>query len=166
MKKISALPLLAVIICIVTVLSGCSNTVDDKYKTPSKSFKGLKFECVSKGDTTARIRNQMVYYDFCDFVKEDLNSKGNKITSIEVKSADGKVFHSNQTVANMTVNIEAESGDIKSGKYHIAAYFVYNVKDETNAKMYLINYCFVSGSKIDTSLFEESYSIIKDKTIP
>ena len=38
--------------------------------------------------------------------------------------------------------------------------------DETNAKMYLINYCFVSGSKIDTSLFEESYSIIKDKTIP
>ena len=158
MKKISALPLLAVIICIVTVLSGCSNTVDDKYKTPSKSFKGLKFECVSKGDTAARIRNQMVYYDFCDFVKEDLNSKGNKITSIEVKSADGKV-------ANMTVNIEAESGDIKSGKYHIAAYFVYNVKDETNAKMYLINYCFVSGSKIDTSLFEESYSIIKDKTI-
>ncbi len=167
MKKISALSAAAaVILCLLTLLSGCSNAVDDKYMIPSKGFRGLKLECVSKGDTIARIRNKMVYEDFCEFVKEDLNSKGNKITSIEVKEADGKVFHDNQTVAGMLVDIEAESGDIKSGRYHMEAYFVYNTKDESNAKMYLINYCFTPNSKINTSLFEESYNIIKGKTIP
>lgn len=167
MKKIYAFfSVASVILCLVTLLSGCSTGLDDKYNVPSKSFRGLKFECVSKGDTITRIRNKMVYEDFCEFVKEDLNSKGNKITSIEVKEANGKVFHNDQTVANLLVNIEAESGDIETGKYHIAAYFVYNSKDENNAKMYLINYCFTSNSKVNTSLFDESYNIIKDKTIP
>ena len=154
------------LICsLVIICSGC-HKLPDSYYTPSENFKGMNFECYSDGNNANNVRNQMVYMDFCDIVKEDLNQKGNKITSVSVNKATGEVFHETHTVANLEVQIEAESGEVTSGKYHILAYFTYNAEDETNVKMYLMNYCFHSSSKVDKSLFEPYYEKIKDKKIP
>lgn len=166
MKKISTVFLSIIISVVILTCCGCSNGLKESYNIPAKSFKGMNFECVSDGNTANNVRNQMIYFDFPEFVKEDLETKGNKINSISVLEANGDIFHETQTVANILVDIDAKSGDIPSGEYNISAYFVYNAENETDVKMYLINYCFASSSKIDTSLFDESYEIIKDKKIP
>ena len=150
---------------LIFLCCGCGQLPDDYY-TPSSTFKGMNFSCRSDGDNGNKVRNQMVYFDFCEFVKEDLNTKGNKITSVSVSAAKAEVFHKNQSVANLSVEIESESGDVSSGQYHILAYFTYNDTNEANVKMYLMNYCFHRNSKIDTSLFEPCYEQIKDKKIP
>lgn len=158
---------LSIVIAVVLICCGCNNNgLEESYNIPTKDFKGMNFECVSGGNTANNVRNQMVYFDFPEFVKEDLEAKGNKINSISVIEANGDIFHETQTVANLLVEIDAESGDIPSGKYNISAYFIYNTENEADVKMYLMNYCFVSSSEIDTSLFEESYEIVKDKEIP
>ena len=167
MKKFTSIFLSIIMAVVILLCCGCNNNVlEESYNIPSKDFKGMNFECFSDGNTANNVRNQMVYFDFPEFVKEDLESKGNKINSISVIEANGNIFHETQTVANILVDIDAKSGDIPSGEYNISAYFVYNTENEADVKMYLMNYCFVSSSKIDTSLFDESYEIIKDKKIP
>lgn len=166
MKKFTTVILSIMVSIVMFICCGCNNALDESYSTPSKNFKGINFECMSDGNTANNVRNQMVYFDFPEFVKEDLEKKGNKINSITVLEANGDVFHETQTVANILVDIDAKSGDIPSGEYNLSAYFVYNASNELDVKMYLVNYCFVSSSEIDTSLFDESYELIKDKKIP
>ena len=154
---------------LIFVCVGCGQKLEENYYQPSANFKGMNFACCSDGDTANKVRNQMVYFDFAEFVKDDLNAKGNEIKSITVKEASGELFHENQTIANLDVEIEAKSGNISSGEYHMLAYFTYNTADEQNVKMYLMNYCFHTTSKInktDIALFEPYYEQIKDKKIP
>lgn len=165
MKKFFSLITAIIIIVTAVFLTGCEKTtgLSEDYNTPNMNFKGLNFECVSDGDKATIVRNNMVYGDLSDFIIEDLNSKGNKITSIDISESSGEVFHENQTVAVFIADIKAESGDIQSGQYYLSAYFTYDLSDEANTKMYLINYCFVPEYKVDSSLFNESYNKIKDK---
>jgi|GEM_PF-1962461 len=165
MKKLISLLTACVLVASVLFVAGCEKGtgLNEDYNTPSMSFKGLNMECVSDGDKLTMVRNNMVYTDFEKFVTDDLNSKGNSITSIEIGESSAEVFHENQTVAVMSAKIESDGGDIKSGDYYIAAYFTYDMTNEANVKMYLINYCFVPDYKVYPSLFEESYEKIKDK---
>ena len=165
MKKITS-TLMAVVLSIIAIICcGCEKTtgLSEDYNTPDMNFKGLNFECVTDKDTAARVRNQMVYFDFPEFVIEDLKTKGNKINSIKVLEANAEIFHENQTVASLLVDIDAESGDIESGEYYIAAYFTYDSSNANDVKMYLMNYCFIPSADVDQSLFEESYEKVKDK---
>ncbi len=167
MKRIvKSLYSLLLIFSLVFVCCSCGKKLSDNYYTPSMDFKGMNFSCCSDGDNANKVRNQMVYFDFSEFVRADLNARGNDIRKITVTEATGEVFHDTQTIANLSVEIEAESGDISSGEYHILAYFTYNATNEADVKMYLMNYCFHSNSKVDTSLFEPCYEQIKDKKIP
>lgn len=151
-------------ITIVSIIfSGCGNGLDDKYNTPSTDFKGLNFECVTGGDTINQVRNRMVYFDLSDFIIADQKEKGNEINSIMVDEASADVFHDTYTVANLSVTVDAKSGDIKSGDYNVQAFFSYDTKNPNDTKMYLLNYCFSSSSEINTDLFEDSYEIVKDK---
>lgn len=165
MKKIIS-ALMAVIMSIIAIMCcGCEKTtgLSEDYNTPNMNFKGLNFECVTDNDTANRVRNQMVYFDFPEFVIEDLESKGNKINSIDVIEANADIFHESQTIASILVDIDAESGDIKSGEYYIAAYFTYDSSNDNDVKMYFMNYCFVPTSDVDQSLFEECYEKVKNK---
>ncbi|MEE1154132.1 MAG: hypothetical protein UH241_03145 [Acutalibacteraceae bacterium] len=164
MKKIVSF-LTAIIITLVAICcSGCNSKLEENYYTPSLDFKGLNLECVSDGNTLNNVRNSMVYTDFPEWVKEDLNAKGNKITSIDISESSADQYNENQTVAIFVANIQSESGDIKSGEYYLTAYFAYNMSKTENVKMYLLNYCFVPTYEVDTTLFDASRDLVKDKT--
>ena len=165
MKRFFSIIMTIAIIVTAVFITGCEKTtgLPEDYNIPNMNFKGLNFECVTDGDKYTIVRNNMVYGDLSNFIIEDLNSKGNKVDSIDISESSGEVFHENQTVAVFVADIKAESGDIQSGQYYLSAYFTYDLSDESNAKMYLMNYCFVPEYKVNSSLFDESYNKIKDK---
>ncbi|MEE0061642.1 MAG: hypothetical protein UE295_12510 [Acutalibacteraceae bacterium] len=168
MKKLVCLITVFCLLSVSLIFSGCAgdNALDKKYKTPDMNFKGLKLECVSGGDTFNMVRNNMVYKDLEKFIIDDQDEKGNKIKSIKVSESSGDVYNEDQTVAVFNVDLEAESGDIKSGQYYISAYFTYDMKKASDVKMYLINYCFVDDYVIDQNtknLYNDCYEKIKDQ---
>lgn len=164
MKKLISIVTALCLVCVAIVFSGCekgtASQLPEEYQTPDMSFKGLDLECVSGGDTHSMVRNNMVYTDFAQFIIDDQAEKGNVINSINVTESTAEVFHEDQTVAVMSVEIDAESGDIPSGNYYIASYFTYDTTLPEDVKMYFINYCFVDNyvvDKITTSLFDDCY---------
>lgn len=164
MRKLLSIFTIAVIAVCSIFVTGCdSSSLSEDYYTPNINYKGMDFKCYSDGDKFTIVRNDMVYTDFSKFVMEDLNSKGNKITSIDIEESEADVYHDNQTVAVLKCDIKSESGDIKSGEYYISAYFTYDMKDQADVKMYLMNYCFSKDYDVDTSLFDDCYNKIKDK---
>ncbi len=164
MKKIISLATAVVITLVAVICSGCGNKLTDSYYTPSLDFKGLNLECMTDGNTLNNVRNTMVYTDFPEWVKEDLNSKGNKIVSIDVSESSAEKYNENQTVAIFIADIESEGGDITSGEYYLTAYFAYNMAKPENVKMYLLNYCFIPTYDMNTTLFDASRDLVKDKT--
>lgn len=170
MKKVISILTALCLVCVTMIFSGCekgsASELPEKYRTPDMSFKGLNLECVSGGDTHTMVRNNMVYTDFEQFVIDDQAEKGNVINSITITESTAEAYHETQTVAVMNVEIDAESGDIPSGQYYIAAYFTYDTALPEDVKMYLINYCFVDNyvvDKITTGLFDDCYNQVKDK---
>ena len=170
MKKFISVLIALCIICATMVFSGCEKSatsqLPEQYTTPDMSFKGLNLECMSGGNTHTMVRNDMVYTDFGQFVIDDQAEKGNVLKSVTITESTAEAYHDTQTVAVFNAEIEAESGDIPSGQYYMAAYFTYDTTLPEDVKMYLINYCFVDNyvvDKITTELFDESYEKIKDK---
>lgn len=170
MKKFISLLTALCLICVTMLFSGCekgtASQLPEQYRTPDMSFKGLNLECMSGGDTHTMVRNNMVYTDLGEFIIDDQAEKGNVIKSVTVTESTAEAYHDTQTVAVLNAEIEAESGDIPSGNYYIAAYFTYDTTLPEDVKMYLINYCFVDNyvvDKITTGLFDESYEKVKDK---
>ena len=182
MKKLVCLIAMLCVIGISVIFSGCAGNggfdenyrtpdmsfnggLDENYRTPDMSFKGMNFECVSGGDTLNRVRNDMVYFKLEKFIIADQEEKGNKIKSIKVSESTADVYNNNQTVAVFNAEIDAESGDIPSGQYYISAYFTYNMENQADVKMYLMNYCFVDEYVVDQNtknLYNECYEKIKD----
>ena len=160
MSKVTALCLACVAFAFSGCESGTASKLPEEYQTPDMNFKGLELECVSDGDTHNMVRNNMVYTDFSEFIIADQAEKGNVINSINVTESTAEVYHDDQTVAVMAVDIDAESGDIPSGEYYIASYFTYDTTLPEDVKMYFINYCFVDNYVVDeitTSLFDDCY---------
>ncbi len=170
MKKLVCLITALCVISVSIIFSGCSggaSSLDEKYRTPDMSFKGLNLEYMTGGNTLNMVRNDMVYTELEKIIIADQAEKGNKINSITVTESTADVFHENQSVAVFNVEIDAESGDIKSGQYYISAHFTYNMEKPEDVKMYFINYCFVDNYVVDQNtknLYEECYEQIKDKT--
>lgn len=164
MKKLISLITVVSLMFVAVIFSGCNSKLGDSYYSPSLDFKGLNLECITDGNTLNNVRNSMVYTDFPKWVKEDLNAKGNKITSIDISESSAEVYNENQTVAIFVADIVSEGGEITSGEYYLTAYFAYNMTKPEDVKMYLLNYSFVPTYEIDTALFDSSRDLVKDKT--
>lgn len=141
MKKV--LVLLLVFATIIISFSGCNTNLPDKYYQVDLSFKGENSEYSYNGGVSFHNTvDYMVYTEFPRVLKEELENKGNKINSITCSGAKGEEYGDGNTVALLDINIEAESGDVKSGEYTLAALFTYEGQDE-NTTIYFINYAFV-----------------------
>ena len=139
MKKFTSI--FCVIILAVVAFTGCSSSkLPDKYYQCNSDFAGIQHEYYSDSDRgSTNAVDTMVYTDMPDIIKKDLEAKGNNISSIEVSSAEGSEYGDGGTAAIIEMEITADSGDIKTGEYTVAAYFTYSVAGESH-RIYFINY--------------------------
>lgn len=140
MKKITTL--FCVILMTVVCLTGCTN-LPDEYYTVDESFEGINLQYYSdSAESQNKAVDAMVYTDFPDILKKELEKKGNVINEIDVTGAEGDEYGDGDTVAVISMDIDAESGDVKSGKYYVGAYFTYE-RSSDYYRIYLINYTFL-----------------------
>ena len=145
MRRVLLLVLLLPIIIIF--FSGCNTKLPDEYYKVDLSFKGQNLEYSYNGGVSFNNTvDHMVYTVLPKALKEDLENKGNKIDSIACHGAKGEEYGEGDTVALMDIEINSESGDVKSGEYTVAALFTYEGKDE-NTTIYFVNYAFVEDKK-------------------
>lgn len=145
MKK--ALAILLLLPIVIMSLSGCNTKLPDEYYQVDLKFKGENLEYSYNGGVSFNNTvDYMVYTELPKILKEELENKGNKINSIACHGAKGEEYGDGDTVALMNIEIDAESGDIKSGEYTLAALFTYEGKDE-NTTIYFVNYTFVENEK-------------------